>query len=91
MAATNDASNGGRPATPPGPREALRAEFPLWNIWPSDAGHWYATRRQGLRRQAAQFRLWRMVDAGDLEGLRVELVIQVGREQIAVAVLGSLW
>ena len=50
---------------PFGQREALQADFQQWNIWASDAGHWYATRRQLLS-------------------------VQAEREELALAMLGSL-
>jgi hypothetical protein len=77
-------------SSPTSPRDVLQEKFPQWNIWASDAGHWYATRRHGLSLRAARFRVWPMVDASDLDGLRAELAAQADREETAVAMLGSL-
>jgi hypothetical protein len=88
LSSTADASAGAGMAIDQ--REALQNEYPQWKIWPSDAGHWYASRRHHLSRHAHRFGVWQTVDAADLDGLRAELVDQAAREETAVAMLGSL-
>ncbi|KAB2376999.1 hypothetical protein F9B16_24395 [Actinomadura montaniterrae] len=59
----------------------MAADFPDWAIWPSDAGHWYATRRADLPKELRGGGVWVTVDAGDLAGLRAELETQAERLQ----------
>ncbi|MER6816431.1 hypothetical protein ABT299_44820 [Spirillospora sp. NPDC000708] len=60
-------------------RAALAAAYPDWSIWPSDEGHWYATRRAHLPKELRGGGVWETVDASDLAGLRDELAVQAER------------
>ncbi len=68
----------------------LSTAHPGWTIWESDAGRWYATRRQFLAERVRRFGLWATVHAGSLESLGDELRQQGERAELALSVYGTL-
>ncbi|MFF0526560.1 hypothetical protein ACFYTC_48410 [Actinomadura nitritigenes] len=68
----------------------LAAAFTDWTIWESDAGRWYATRRQFLAERVRRFGLWATVHAASLDSLAVELRQQGRRATLALSVYGTL-
>lgn len=59
----------------------LSDEFPMWHIWNSRAGRWWATRRGNERLSRDHHPGWSMtVDADTPDELRVSLQTQEGLE-----------
>lgn len=60
----------------------LKAEFPGWHVWRSNAGRWWATRTGTvLRRDELGAGRVMTVDADDAAALRGELVLQARLDQ----------
>jgi hypothetical protein len=62
----------------------LKAQFPGWHVWPSNAGRWWAT-RTGPVAGRDDFGAGRVmtVDADDMEALRAQLERQNRLDQAA--------
>jgi hypothetical protein len=94
---TTSALDAQRPATSPrgradveADRAALAERFPDWRVWLSDAGHWYATRRQPIAPGAGcRFGRVRMVDGRDAVRLLAELLDQVDGDEQARHEIGA--
>ncbi|WP_300614381.1 hypothetical protein [Trebonia sp.] len=60
----------------------LKAEFPGWHVWRSNAGRWWATRTGTvLRRDELGAGRVMTVDADDAAALRDELLLQARLDQ----------
>lgn len=57
--------------------DALASDYPTWNVWCSDGGHWYAARR-GASLTEAQFAagMFATVDGASRDALLTEVMRQ---------------
>jgi hypothetical protein len=70
--------------------KALKAEFPGWHVWRSNAGRWWATRTGAvLRRADLSAGRVMTLNADDIESLRNDLLAQTSIDQDVIGLTGS--